>query len=100
MVLQLEDCADVLTILYPDMEFIFLFDHSCGHDKQREDGLNVENMAKGYGGKQNKLRDTKILTKIGYLGDFPSILKEGDTQRMQYSEEDNGPFYLTQKKER
>ena len=51
-------------------------------------------MAKGYGGKQSKLRDTKIITKIGYLGDFPSQLKQGDIQSMQYREEDDGPFYL------
>ena len=94
MVLQLEDCTDCTSVLYPNFDFIFLFDHSCGHDKQREDGLNAENMAKGYGGKQSKLRDTKILTKIGYLGDFPSQLKEGDIQSMQYHEEDDGPFYL------
>jgi hypothetical protein len=36
-----------------------LFDHSCGHDKNRADGLIVENMKKYYGGKQPKMRDTK-----------------------------------------
>jgi len=43
MVLQLEDCVDVLKYLYPQYDFLLLFDHSCSHDKQREDGLNVEN---------------------------------------------------------
>jgi hypothetical protein len=42
MVLQLEDCIDVLKVLYPQFDFLFLFDHSCGHDRQKEDGLNVE----------------------------------------------------------
>ena len=93
-VLQLEDCTDYTSALYPNFDFIFLFDHSCGDDKQREDGLNAENMEKGYGGKQSKLRDTKILTKVGYLGDFPSQLKEGDIQSIQLSEGDDGPFYL------
>ena len=65
MVLQLEDCTNCTSVLYPNFDFIFLFDHSCGHDKQRDDGLNAENMAKVYGGKQSKLRYTKILTKIG-----------------------------------
>jgi hypothetical protein len=33
MVLQVKDCADVLNSLYPDeFEFLFLFDHLCGHD--------------------------------------------------------------------
>ncbi len=60
MVLQLEDCVDCLTVLFPDYEFLFLLDHSCGHDRQREDGLNVENMNKSYGGNKPKMRDTKI----------------------------------------
>ena len=51
-------------------------------------------MAKRYGGKQSKLRYTKILTKLGYLGIYPSVIKEGDIQNMQYCEEDDGPFYL------
>jgi len=41
MVLQLEDCIDVLKVVYPQFNFLFLFDHSCGHDKQREDGFNI-----------------------------------------------------------
>ena len=34
MVLQLEDCVDVLNVKYPqEYDFLFLFDHSCcGHD--------------------------------------------------------------------
>ena len=55
MVLQLEDCVDCLKVLYPEYDFIFMLDHSCGHDRQREDGLNVENMNKSYGGNKPKL---------------------------------------------
>ena len=58
MVLQLEDCVDCLKVLYPEIDFLFMLDHSCGHDRQREDGLNVENMNKSYGGNKPKLRDT------------------------------------------
>ena len=50
---QLEDCADVLNVLYPQSNFLFLFDHSFGHDKQPEDALNVENMSKLFRGKQS-----------------------------------------------
>jgi hypothetical protein len=32
MVLQLEDSLDVVKTLYPQYDFLFLFDHSCGHD--------------------------------------------------------------------
>ena len=55
MVLQVEYCVDVLNTIYPQHDFLCLFDHFCGHDKQREDGLNAENMSKYYGGKQAKL---------------------------------------------
>jgi len=55
MVLQLDDCVDCLKCLYPEFEYLFLSNHSCGHDRQREDGLNVENMSKAFGGKQCNL---------------------------------------------
>jgi len=56
MILQLEDCLDVLKTLHPQYDFLFLFDHSCGHDKQQPNGLNAENMSKNYGGQQSFLR--------------------------------------------
>ena len=68
MVLQIGDCIDVMHALYPDYNVLFLFDHSCGHDRQREDGLNVENMSKNYGGKQSLLRPTLIREEAGYRG--------------------------------
>ncbi len=59
MVLQLEDCVDVVKLLLPQYDCLFLFKHSSGCDKQRIAGLNTENMLKVYGGKQSKLRDAK-----------------------------------------
>ena len=53
IMLQMEDCIDVMNLLYPQYDVLFLFDHSCGHVRQRKDGLNVENMSKSYGGKQS-----------------------------------------------
>ena len=41
-VLQCEDVSDCLKVLYPHIEFYFCVDHSCGHDRQREDGLDAE----------------------------------------------------------
>ena len=41
MVIQLEDCIDCLKVLYPQYDFAFLLDHSCGYDRQREVGLNA-----------------------------------------------------------
>ena len=71
MVLQLDDCVDCLKCLHPEFDYLFLFDHSCGHDRQREGGLNVENMSKSFGGKQSNLCDTLIKEEAGYLGTFP-----------------------------
>jgi hypothetical protein len=38
MVLQMEDWLDVLRVLYLEYEVLLLFDHSCGHNRQRKDG--------------------------------------------------------------
>jgi hypothetical protein len=60
----------VMKVLYPEVDVLLLFDDSCGHDRQWEDGLNVENMLKGYGGKQSKLCHSLIKKVDGYLGPF------------------------------
>jgi hypothetical protein len=96
MVLQLEDCADVVTTLYPHYQFLFLFDHSCGHDRAREDALNVNNMNTGYGGKQTRMHDTVITHEKGYLGPFARQLQVGDTQSMVWKEGDTGPYWMTE----
>ena len=31
MVLQMEDCANMLNVLHPEYKYIFLFHHGCGH---------------------------------------------------------------------
>ena len=96
MVLQLEDCVDVLAVLFPQYEFLFMFDHSCGHDRQKEDGLNVTRMTKSFGGAQKQLRDTIIKQEQGYLGPHLPKLKPGDTQSMVFHPHDIGPFWMTQ----
>ncbi len=60
MILQFEDCIDVVRTLWPEFEYVFLFDHSCGHDRQRPDGLTTTGLNKGFGGAQPRMRDTKI----------------------------------------
>ena len=37
MVLQLEDHTDILKALRPSIDFIFLFDNPCEHDRKREE---------------------------------------------------------------
>ena len=41
MVLQVEDCRDVLIALHPKFDIIFLFNDYCGQNRGGEDGLNV-----------------------------------------------------------
>jgi hypothetical protein len=97
MVLQFEDCIDVMEVLYPDFEYVFLFDHSCGHDRKRPDGLCVNSIRKGFGGKQPMMRDTKIESEE-YLGPFrrhEAELAVGASQCMVFVPGDSGPFWMS-----
>ncbi|KAI2512942.1 hypothetical protein MHU86_1488 [Fragilaria crotonensis] len=101
MVLQFEDAVDVLQVMHPSYDFVFLFDHSAGHAKQRPDGLNQYRMNRSFGGKAGSMRDTIIAQEEGYLGAFPRSLQPGDIQSLVYSQSDSGPFWMssTQKEE-
>jgi hypothetical protein len=72
-----------------------LFDHSSGHDKQREDGLNVKKMTKSFGGTQRKMRNTLITREKGYLGPFQHKLNPGDMQSMVFQDTDDGPLWMS-----
>jgi len=95
MLLHFEDVVDCLTVFFPQYDYLFFFDHSCGHDKQREDGLNMSKMSKLYGGKQPRMWNTVITKEQGFLGPYGAKLNVGDTQRMYFSAEDPGPFWLS-----
>jgi len=69
MCLQFEDCVDCIQALYPQFETVWMFDHSCGHDRGREDGLIAANMN-------------------------TTSLKVGDIQSMVFQETDIGPYYM------
>ena len=79
----------------PKMAFQICVDHSCGHDQQREDGLDSSKMKKLYGGKQRIPHSSKIVSQEGYLGPFSSKLKVGDAKKIVFCETDEGPFWLT-----
>jgi len=88
--LQVEDVFDALAIKYPQYDIVFMMDQSSGHGKMREGALNANLMSVKYGGKQGKLRKTKIRE----VGTYKRILEIGDEQSMSFNDED-GPFYLT-----
>jgi hypothetical protein len=96
MVLQLEDCMDVLQTLYPQFDFVFLFDHSNGHDRMQPDGLNMRKVNKMFGGQQPRMRSS-LLNDKSCFGPYHSEeyeLQPGHTQSMVFAPTDVGPFYL------
>ena len=100
MVLQLEDCVDVLRAINGDKyDYCFLFDHSNGHDGLRPDGLNLNKISKYFGGKQPSMRDS-VIKDESYLGPYQheNKLKVGDIQSMTWTDGDNGPYYMSQSK--
>ena len=76
-----------------------MVDHSSGHDKQREDGLNVTRMTRNFGGAQRKLRDTLIKQEKGYLGPYARILSPGDVQSLFFKPTDDGPFWMSREQQ-
>ena len=97
MAVQVEDCMDVCHVLWPEFHHVFMFDASSGHRKKRENGLDVSNMNKEYGGKQSNIRNSLIAAEHGYLGPYSPRLEQGDTQKMTFDTNDEGPFYLSEK---
>ena len=72
MVVQFEDCIDVLQHLYPDFDFVvFLFDHSNGHEQKQPNGLNLKRLNFGFGGTQPHMRDTVITPDL--LGPYHNL---------------------------
>ena len=56
MILQIEDCGDCLTYLYPDHDYEFELDHSSGHNAERPDGLSTSSTVLNLGWGGNKER--------------------------------------------
>ena len=67
MVLQLDYCTVILKSLHNSIDFIFLFDHSCGHYRGIKNGLNATNMKNSYSGAKLDMQPTNIKQEVGYL---------------------------------
>lgn len=97
MAVQFEDVVDCCKALYGDaIDFLFLFDHSCGHDRRPPGALDAKAMNASYGGNQPVFNPSKIEAHEGYLGNFYPLLRPGDMQSFVFGPEDEGPYYLTQ----
>jgi hypothetical protein len=93
MVLQLEDCVDCVKALFPQYDYLFLFDHSNSHDCTKPDGLSTIRIRKLFGGKQPLMRDSKLTSKC--FGPYHSTdheLQPDSIQKMVFSDIDVGPF--------
>jgi hypothetical protein len=80
--LQTEDTLDVLEVLLPDHEILVEVDHSSGHDKFKQDGLNVNKMSAKFGGKQALFGVKKILFYFLFHFYFYLIVDSGVHPRL------------------
>jgi hypothetical protein len=90
-----KEFVSVLEYLYPDHQFLFLYDWSSGHAKYPEGAPNAKNMGVNHGGKQPLFRHAHILQDFEYPADFPAALpryKIGMLQPMVFQEHDPPPF--------
>jgi hypothetical protein len=98
MVLQIENCIDVLKNLWLQLDYVFLFDHSCGHDRRRPGGRTTKSLNKGFGGTQTNMKELKIeADNEDTIGPHATklTLKLGDIQSMQFSSTDDGPCWMS-----
>ncbi|KAI2491822.1 hypothetical protein MHU86_22728 [Fragilaria crotonensis] len=93
MALQFEDTVDCLKVLNPDIDLVFLFDHSQGHARKKEGALDANDMSRSFGGVQSKMRSSTIVD--GCLGPYDRILNVGDCQSMVFEPDDVGPWWFS-----
>ena len=102
MMVQMEDCADCLAVLFPDCQIIDEYDWSGVHGIKKADALDAASMNVKFGGAVAKKHDTTITA--GCLGPFDAKitvgesthdrkLTIGETQSMVFLETDPPPFY-------
>jgi hypothetical protein len=86
--IQVTDLMDTIEAIYGNMQMVIEVDHSSGHLKKKENGLDVGAMNLYFGGVQrSNMRDT-IVTE-DYLGNEPGrSLQPGDIQHKNFREGD------------
>ena len=55
---------DIMDWVHPDLQVILEVDHSSGHLKPKDDGLSINGMNLGFGGKQGNVRETLIKDEV------------------------------------
>ena len=95
MPLQLKDCLYCFEVLHSkEFESCWMFDHSCGHDQAKYDGLNISNMGVKWGREQATLCNSKIIADNGFLGPHNPLLKVNNIQQFNFQEDDDSSYYL------
>ena len=103
MIFQLEECIEYLKVLHPQYDFVFLFNHSCGHEYGQDIGTNANQANVGFIRKQPKMHNTLIKEEAGYLGQFKGSIRTGDVQDMvcpvyedkDFDPEQHRPYHIT-----
>jgi hypothetical protein len=90
MVLQVE-------ALYPQYAFLFQFDHSCGHDRKRPDGLNALSVRKEFSDNQPRMRETTIEDDEHHIGSYDTTVSIGQQYSLIWGdgEDEAGPCWMT-----
>ena len=95
MVLQLEDCIDILKFTHPDFDFLFMFDHSNGRDHLCPNGLNINKINLKFGGCQPIMQSSKLtISKFDPFHNSTYALQPGMVQEMQFTPTHEGPCYM------
>ena len=69
----MDDCIQVLKYLYSQFEYMFLFDHSNGHDRMKPNGLNINKISVCHGVNSQKCAVVSLLLKSLDHSISPSI---------------------------
>ena len=99
MALQMEDAADVLGVVYPECDIMFLMNQSSGHGKAAKGAIEVGKLNKLWGGTTDavcQMRNT-IVREVGvynYNDDNNPQLQVNDVQKLTFQDIDKGPFYV------
>ena len=70
--IQFEDVVDCLVVLFPEVDFVFLFDQSSSHRKRQKDGLCIHHMNWKWGGACPITHPT-LISKLHALAHTPRL---------------------------
>eukprot|EP00957_Ditylum_brightwellii_P091034 6930737-Ditylum_brightwellii.AAC.1 len=102
MIVQLGDTFDLLFEGFgTNYDIIFLFDHSCNHDRMHPDALNANAMNDYFDGQVGtSLMHSSEIKDVKYVYLYMKQFKVGNIQQFHFIADGEGPFHCHQKKEK